>query len=241
VLVLVLILAACGGGTDSSAGGRRAPRATLVALGDSVPAGTACDCKPYPELTGTGLSRSIHERVRTLNDAVPGATSGDVVAQLQDDANVIAEVRGSEAVMVEIGANDVAFSATCGTTVSCYEQQFPQLRTNLVATVDRVRALNRGRHLAIVLLDYWSVWLGGQYATAQGPAYVDAADAVTQGVNGVIRSTARSTGSTYVDVLHAFRGPNERWDETHLLAADGEHPNAAGHRRIAEAVRRTVS
>ena len=241
MLVLALILTACGNGTNGSTGAQRAHRASLVALGDSVPYGTACDCSPYPELTGSDLSRSIHGRVTTLNDALPGATSGDVLAQLQDDSEVITQVRSSQAVMVEVGANDVAFTSTCGTTVSCYEHQFPQLRTNLVATVDRVRGLSGGRHVAIVLLDYWSVWLGGQYAAAQGPAYVDAADAVTRGVNELIRSTAQSTGSTYVDVLHAFRGPNESWDETHLLAADGEHPNAAGHRRIAEAVRRTIS
>jgi hypothetical protein len=29
------------------------------------------------------------------------------------------------------------------------------------------------------LLDYWSVWLGGRYADAEGPAYVDAVGSVT--------------------------------------------------------------
>jgi len=91
-----------------------------------------------------------------------------------------------------------------------------------------------------VLLDYWSVWLGGQYATAQGPTYVDAASAVTASVNDTVNTTARATNSLYVDLRTAFRGPDDAWDETHLLAPDGEHPNAAGHARIAEAVAQAV-
>ena len=92
----------------------------------------------------------------------------------------------------------------------------------------------------MVLLDYWSVWLGGQYAAEQGQAYVDAATAVTTSVNDTIRTIAGSTGSVSVDLRTAFRGPDDTWDETHLLAPDGDHPNAAGHQRIAEAVAQAV-
>jgi lysophospholipase L1-like esterase len=88
----------------------------------------------------------------------------------------------------------------------------------------------------VVLLDYWSVWLGGTYAAAQGQAYVDAAAAVTEQVNTVIRQTAAATGSAYVDLLTAFKGPDHSYDETHYLAPDGDHPNASGHQRIAQAV-----
>ena len=87
----------------------------------------------------------------------------------------------------------------------------------------------------MVHLDYWSVWLGGQYAEAQGPAYVDAAITVTDRLNAAIKQTAVDFGSAYVDLRAAFKGPDYAYDETQFLASDGDHPNAAGHRQIADA------
>jgi lysophospholipase L1-like esterase len=91
-----------------------------------------------------------------------------------------------------------------------------------------------------VLLDYWNVWLGGRYEAAKGAAYANAADAVTDRLDRVIRVTAARTGSAYVDLRAAFKGPSYRYDETRYLASDGDHPNAAGHRRIASAAEAVI-
>ena len=230
--------------TAVSAKQRKAALATithLTALGDSVPYGTACDCTPYPTLTAGDISDVTSHVVETSNRAVAGDKSTDVLNDVEKKRPVMSDVESSQAVTVEVGANDVGFSSTCGTDVSCYETALPALTANLDAIVRRLRQLTAGHGAAVVLLDYWSVWLGGQYAQSRGPEYVDAADALTRAVNDRIREVATSTHSLYVDLRTAFNGPDDSWDETHLLAPDGDHPNAAGHERIAQAIRDMVA
>jgi lysophospholipase L1-like esterase len=239
LLALVVVVSSCAsdagrsGAPASSAGSATA--AHIVSLGDSVPAGTACECAPYPELSAADLSAATHRTYVARNDAVAGFTTTDVIDQLDHEDSVVHDVRAASAVTVEIGANDVAHSSTCGNDVQCYLDHLPQLRTNLDAIVQRVRRL-AGAGVPLVLLDYWSVWLGGTYAEEQGNEYAAAADRVTSGVNDTILGVAQDTGAIYVGLREAFRGPDDTWDETHLLAADGEHPNAEGHRRIAQAI-----
>lgn len=208
----------------------------MVALGDSVPAGTSCDCTPYPELSASDLSPPSGPAVHAQNDAVGGFTSGDVLDQLNGERDVTDHIRAAGLVEVEVGANDVSYSKSCGTDVACYLPKVPELRSNLHSIVDRVHELAAGHPVDVVLLDYWSVWLGSVYAQQQGQAYVAAAATVTDDVNSVIRDVAGQTESAYVDLRAAFKGPDYSYDEFHYLAPDGDHPNAAGHRRIASAV-----
>jgi len=226
--------------TSGSTSTASAPRTwSTVALGDSVPYGSNCDCKPYPQLTAEGLS-TADQRVTATNDAVPGYTTSDVLHQLNSDSNVVDHVRAADAIEIEVGANDVAHSDACGNSVDCYAAHVPAIETNLAAIVSRVHDLTSGHKVLVVLLDYWSVWLGGQYAAAKGDAYVAAAEQMTDRVNAVIKSTAAKTASAYVDLRAAFKGPDYTYDETHYLSSDGDHPNAAGHQQIAAATETVI-
>ena len=212
-----------------------------MALGDSVPAGAACHCTPYPELSAAALTVPGTREVSAVNDAVSGATTSRVLDQLTTNNDVQAHVAEADVVEIEVGANDVGYSGACGTDVSCYEPAVPSLAHNLGQIVAKVHTLAQGRTVLVVLLDYWSVWLGGDYAAAKGQEYVDAAAAVTHQLNTVIQETAAASASAYVDLRAAFKGPDYSYDETHYLESDGDHPNAAGHQLIAEAVVAVVS
>ncbi len=200
-----------------------------------MPYGSNCDCTPYPPLTASGLAAKTGQSVTAADDAVPGYTTSNVLQQLQSDRAVIDRMRTADVVEIEVGANDVAHSQTCGSKVDCYSPKIPAIETNLHAIVARVHELASTHKALVVLLDYWSVWLGGTYAAAKGDAYVHAAATVTDEVDTAIRSTAAKTGSAYVDLRAAFKGPDYAYDETHYLSNDGDHPNAAGHQQIADA------
>jgi acyl-CoA thioesterase-1 len=202
---------------------------SVVALGDSVPRGTNCGCTPYPQLTASYLTVSDRREVKATNDAVGGFTSTDVVRQLRSDSGVISDVANADVVEIEIGANDVAYSGFCGTAVACYQPMISSTEWNLDQIVARVHQLTEGRPTQLILLDYWSVWLGGRYADAEGPVYVGAVASVTDQVNIVMKRTAADTDSGYVDLRAIFKGPDYDSDETPYLASDGDHPNAAGH------------
>jgi acyl-CoA thioesterase I len=244
VVALVCLTAACAtsspeshtASTASASAGQSAEPGTrsILALGDSVPRGTNCHCTPYPPLSAEGLTASTGHSVQATNDSVAGATTSSVLQQVTSDEQVISHARTADVVEIEIGANDVAYSASCGTSVDCYSPGIATVEKNLAAIVARVRDLTSGHKAIVVLLDYWSVWLGGTYAAAKGEGYVHAATTVTGEVNTVIKSTATRTSSAYVDLRAAFKGPDYDYDESHYLSSDGEHPNAEGQQKIAQ-------
>jgi lysophospholipase L1-like esterase len=213
----------------------------LTALGDSVPYGTACHCIPYPGLTARDLSHVAHHEVTTRNRAVPGYTTVDVLRQVEYSKDVRRDIVHSQAVTVEIGANDVAHSAKCGNDLSCYEARLPNLRRHLDGIVYTIRLLTSRHPVTLVLLDYWNVWLDGKYGAAHGSAYVRTSRRLTAKVSETVRSIAKGAGGYWVDLQTAFRGPDRAWDTTHLLAPDGDHPNAAGHGRISQAIEHTIA
>jgi lysophospholipase L1-like esterase len=171
-----------------------------------------------------------------MNDAVAGYTTSDVLKQLNSDSSVIDHVRKVDAVEINVGANDIPYNANrCGTSVDCYAPLVSPMKMNLAAIVSRIHELTSGHKVLVVLLDYWSIWLGGTYAREHGHAYVSAARKMTAQVDAAVKMTATESGLAFVSERRAFKGPSFGYIESHYLTSDGEHPNAAGHQAIANA------
>ena len=64
---------------------------------------------------------------------------------------------------------------------------------------------------------------------------------MTAQVDDAIKTTASQSGSAYVSERSAFKGPSFGYIESHYLATDGEHPNAAGHQAIATAAEDVIT
>jgi lysophospholipase L1-like esterase len=222
-LALCLLLAACSAppSPPPAAGAR-----TIVTLGDSVPAGTGCDCDPFPDLYA-GL---LAPPARSIDDARPGYTSADVRGQVAG-AEVRTALAGATVVLIMAGANDLAGVFDGSRAEPDYRDAAAGVRRNVGAVVAAVRELDPA--VAVVLvLGYWNVVKGGAVGLATyGVDGERSAVTATRYVNEALRQAADDSGARYLPTAPAF--PD---DPTALLSPDGDHPNAAGHEAIAAAL-----
>ncbi len=215
---------------------------TVVGLGDSIESGYHCDCTNFVAEVAQRIGDAQGRPVKLANRAVPGAVTQDVLDQLTA-TETRQTVAASDLVIVEIGANDFAAGAAdlyrpeClpdqGGT--CFAATEASMRRNLDSIVAQVRGLQTRPGAQVVVLGYWNVFVDGAVGRAQGDTYVAGADQVSQRVNRAAVEVAAQHGVVYADAYAPFKGDGSR-DDTPLLADDGEHPDAAGHAALAEAV-----
>ncbi|MET7330418.1 SGNH/GDSL hydrolase family protein [Nonomuraea sp. NPDC005650] len=210
---------------------------SIVGLGDSVPAGSACDCDTFVSLIRQALATRQGTAVAADNLATGGLTTQGLLDQV-DGGSATDAIGKADLVIITIGANDFD-STSLGDDdcagLACYKNDLARLRANVDGILGRVRALQTRPRSRIVVTGYWNVFLDGDSARAKGATYVSGSDALTRAVNRTLAETAAAKGARYVDVYGPFKGDGSR-DDTPLLAADGDHPNAAGHRVIADSI-----
>jgi acyl-CoA thioesterase I len=241
-LTAVLTLTGCGtaaadpapspaGPSPSAGSSPSAGPPVVVTLGDSVPAGTACDCDPFPDL----YAARLRPAGVSVNESQPGFTSADVRAQLADGA-VRAALGQASIVLIMIGANDVAATFDAGRRDDAsFQASADTVEDNVEAVVATVRQ-NRPAPIVLVL-GYWNVVKDGAVGLAEyGTTGEQAAVQATRITNAALRRAAAASGARYVSTTPAFDGRNRDQDPTALLAADGDHPDAAGHQAIADAI-----
>jgi acyl-CoA thioesterase-1 len=228
---LLMLVSGCGSPEPSVVPAPGGSGARVVTFGDSVPAGTACDCTPFPDLYAARLGAASD------NLAEPGLTSLDVRRQVTT-APASAAVRGANVVLVMAGANDLAAALDAGGGGS-YAGPAADVQRNVTAVVESVRSIRPTA--AVLVFGYWNVVEDGDVGRRDyGDDGVTEAAAATRSCDDALRRAAAATGAAYVDTTSVFKGDTGEQDPTGLLAADGDHPNAAGHRAIAQAAYRVL-
>jgi len=213
--------------------------AVVVALVDSVPAGSACDCRNFVAGYADLVSHRTHHTAAVTNLARGGAETEDVLEQLKQP-DVRRALDDATTVLLMIGANDF-YRPFChvqrgGSTTAAYRPVARQVQSNLEETIRQIRALHDGP-VKIVVLGYWNVVEDGRVARRDyGAVGVAAAESATTWANRALKAAARSADAVFVPTYEAFKGADGHKDPTSLLAADGDHPNAAGHRVLARTV-----
>jgi lysophospholipase L1-like esterase len=253
-LALAVLCAACGparhSGPPTASGGSAtstaAPVVQVVGLGDSVTAGTACACQDFVRLYAAGLARRWHRVVHESNLGRGGLTSAGLLARLEGDPTVRSQVAAAEVVLVTIGANDLVPAlhawdegsgqdqATCGG--ACEDRDLDRVGRHVRDALREVRQLRGDRPTLVLVTTYWNVFEDGDVAAAdRGTEYLRWSDGLTRRLNEAIEQAARAENAVPVDLYAPFKADGRR-DPTPLLAGDGDHPNAAGHRLIASAL-----
>jgi lysophospholipase L1-like esterase len=230
-LVALVVLAAGGFGLVAQRPQPYAPRGQgdlYLALGDSLAWGFSLDdraAESYPSLVGADLG--ARAPIATANLAVPGATTGSLVAgQLPRAVALIRAARGRgeqvSPITLDIGGNDLRSVERASPTERV--AAVDEARRNLAHTLDTLRAAT-GPAADIAVMTYYNPY-GGDPSAADGDAYW------VEQLNRAIREEAGRRGVAVADVYPAFAG-GRFYTHTFILFGD-IHANARGHRLIAD-------
>jgi len=209
---------------------------TVVGIGDSVTAGSNCDCAAFIGLYATGLASARGLKTSSMNLGVSGWTSSQLLRSLTLPGSFRDQVARADILLVTIGANDLVplesrQPSGCGTT--CYSPLVESVGHNVELIVAAARAAQPDHPPTTLVTNYWNVFQDGDIGTAEnGESFQSWSDILTRAANAQICDAALRAGATCVDLYSPFKGDGSK-NPTSRLAADGDHPNSAGHQLIA--------
>ena len=201
--------------------------------------GRPAAARSFPKEYGALLSRRTGASVSVDNAAVSGLGTVGLLAQLQQP-RVVAAARRADVFLLTIGANDfggqhdrvVHGACAMGSASDCARDRLATMRAHLAKVLARIHRLRAGQRTTVLVTGYWNVFEDGKVAQqAAGAAGLRASIRLTRRVNDAISSVSSSAGARYVDIFAPFQRRGVDIDS--LLAPDGDHPSAAGHRLIA--------
>ncbi|WP_026962838.1 GDSL-type esterase/lipase family protein [Alicyclobacillus herbarius] len=210
---------------------------TLVALGDSITYGWqlpgSANGHPSPYAYPYLVARQLDYQVKDF--AVPGATSGDLLRQLQQP-KVKAALRQANTVVIDIGSNDLLQSATAllnrtlagkanvgQSDVAQFQQALTTYANNLPQIVARIQAQTDA---PIVLFDLYNPF-------PDNTILHNIAEPLLAAANQTVLNTA---AEAHTLVASAYQPFNHHQDKYVRLKQDDVHPTVAGQRVLAQSV-----
>jgi len=213
---------------------------TVVGIGDSVTSGSNCACQAFVGLYAAELAAKRGLKTSSVNLGVPGWTSSQLLLSLTRPGAFPDQVAKADILLVTIGANDLVSlegrlgSGGCATP--CYLPVVASVGQNVERIVAAARATRPDHLVTILVTNYWDVFQDGDVGVAKnGEPFEIWSDTLTRAENAQICDGARLAGAICVDLYQPFKGNGSK-NPTALLAADGDHPNSAGHHLIASAL-----
>jgi lysophospholipase L1-like esterase len=209
---------------------------TVAGVGDSVTSGQNCGCSTFVTMYANALASARGLTTSSVNLGVSGMTSAQLLAKMTTPGSFRDQVAKADILLVTIGANDLVSlegkqPADC--PASCYGPMVDSIGRNTQLIVAAARAAHQGPPQTILVTDYWNVFQDGDVGSAEnGGDFQNWSDQLTRAESNSVCSAARAAGATCVSLYSPFKGNGSK-NPTALLAADGDHPNAAGHQLIA--------
>lgn len=196
------------------------PIRKIVGLGDSVMAGTACDCDgPVNALASRLEQRPGAGRITWVNLGADGATTADVGDVVESD-EWNADIADADVVVIIVGANDLteAYDAWVDDPEDPepLDDSLAALESSLPDVLGRVKAAHEDRPVTYLVAGYWNVFAEASVDDAP-EGYAGWSRAATDRANTIIARSAGDAGMTYVDLVAPFRGP----------AGDGDRPRCS--------------
>jgi lysophospholipase L1-like esterase len=200
----------------------------IVALGDSITAGTG-DARAggYPARLAE-LLRARGRQPTVINRAIPGAESADVLRRLESEPRVRAEVAAADLIVVTAGGNDLSHALRPPPDRPAVDEDSAEATAaaNLGAMARRLRELNPTAPVRFIGLYNPFDVLPRDEADARATLarWNDRIERATDGVHDVV----------LVPIADLFYGRRDR------LALDHFHPGPTGHDLIAARIAQTL-
>ena len=209
---------------------------TVVGVGDSVTSGQACNCATFVAMYASDLASARGLQTTAVNLGVSGMTSTQLLAKMSTPGPFRDQVAKADILLVTIGANDLISlegKQPAGCPATCYGPLIDSIGRNTQLIVAAAQAAHPGPPQTILVTDYWNVFQDGDVGTTEnGGEFQSWSDQLTRAESNSICTAARAANATCVSLYSPFKGNGSK-NPTALLAADGDHPNAAGHQLIA--------